>query len=64
MLVEMEHPTLGKVKQVGIGIKMSDTPGVVKSTAPRPGEHTDGILGSLGYDAKAIAGLRESGAVA
>ena len=64
MLVEMDHPTLGKVKQVGIGIKMSDTPGGVKSIAPKPGEHTDEILGSLGYDDKAIAGLRDSGAVA
>lgn len=64
MLVEMEHPTLGKVKQVGIGIKMSDTPGAVRSIAPRPGEHTEELLGSLGYDDNAIAGLRESGAVA
>lgn len=64
MLVEMEHPTLGKVKQVGIGIKMSDTPGEVRSVAPRPGEHTDEVLGSLGYDKKAIAGMRDSGAVA
>ena len=64
MLVEIEHPTLGKVKQVGIGIKMSDTPGKVKSIAPGPGEHTDEILGSLGYDDKAIAALRDSGAVA
>jgi crotonobetainyl-CoA:carnitine CoA-transferase CaiB-like acyl-CoA transferase len=64
MLVEMDHPKLGRVKQVGIGIKMSDTPGGVKSTAPRPGEHTDEILGSLGYDERAIAGLRGSGAVA
>ena len=64
MLVELEHPTLGKVQQVGIGIKLSDTPGEVKSIAPRPGEHTDEILGVLGYDSDAIAGLKQSGAVA
>ena len=64
MLVEMDHPTLGKVKQVGIGIKMSDTPGEVKSLAPAPGAHTDAILSDLGYDEKAIAALRDSGAVA
>jgi crotonobetainyl-CoA:carnitine CoA-transferase CaiB-like acyl-CoA transferase len=64
MLVELNHPTLGKVKQVGIGIKMSDTPGQVKSVAPKPGEHTDDILGSVGYNDKGIAALRESGAVA
>lgn len=64
MLVEIDHPTLGKVKQVGIGIKLSETPGEVKSIAPRPGQHTDEIVGSLGYDAKAIGELRQSGAVA
>ena len=64
MLVELEHPTLGKVQQVGIGIKLSDTPGEVSSIAPRPGEHTYEILVVLGYDADAIAGLKQSGAVA
>jgi itaconate CoA-transferase len=30
---------------------------------PELGQHTDAILGELGYDAAAIAGLRERGAV-
>jgi crotonobetainyl-CoA:carnitine CoA-transferase CaiB-like acyl-CoA transferase len=64
MLVEIDHPTLGKVKQVGIGIKFSDTPGAVKSIAPRPGQHTDDIMLSLGYTKESIAELRQSGAVA
>jgi crotonobetainyl-CoA:carnitine CoA-transferase CaiB-like acyl-CoA transferase len=55
----VDHPKLGKVKHLGIGTKLSDTPGSVRSTAPMPGQHTDDVLASIGYDAAAIAGLRE-----
>lgn len=64
MVVEIDHPTLGKVKQVGIGIKLSETPGSVTSIAPKPGQHTEEILLSLGYTRDGIAELRESGAIA
>jgi crotonobetainyl-CoA:carnitine CoA-transferase CaiB-like acyl-CoA transferase len=64
MAVEIEHPTLGRVKQVGIGIKLSDTPGAVRSVAPKPGQHTDEILLELGYTGENIAELRGSGAAA
>ena len=30
MVVEVDHPTLGKVKTLGIGTKLSDTPGAVR----------------------------------
>ena len=64
MVVEVEHPRLGPVKQVGIGPKFSDTPGRLRSTAPRPGQHTDEVLASLGYTEEQVASLREKGAVA
>jgi len=64
MVVEVEHPTLGKVKHVGIGTKLSDTPGKVRTTAPLAGQHTDDVLASLGYDAAAVAALRQRGVVA
>jgi len=64
MAVEIEHPTLGRVKQVGIGIKLSDTPGEVRSVAPKPGQHTDEIMLELGYARESIAELRGSGAIA
>ena len=63
MVVEVEHPRLGAVKHVGIGPKFSETPGLVRSTAPRSGQHTDEVLASLGYTPGQIAALRESGAV-
>ena len=61
MVVEVDHPTLGKVKSLGVGTKLSDTPGSVRSTAPIAGQHTDEVLASIGYDANAIAALKERG---
>ena len=51
------HPHLG------IGTKLSDTPGQVRTTAPLPGQHTETVLASIGYDADAIAGLKQRGIV-
>ncbi len=64
MVVEVEHPEVGTVRQVGIGTKLSETPGAVRSAAPRPGQHTDEVLASLGYDEDGIRALRERGSVA
>lgn len=64
MVVEVDHPTLGKIKSLGIGTKLSDTPGSVRSTAPVVGQHTDDVLASIGYDAAAIASLKERGITA
>jgi crotonobetainyl-CoA:carnitine CoA-transferase CaiB-like acyl-CoA transferase len=38
--------------------RMSATPGEIRLRAPTLGEHTDALLGELGYDAAAIAALR------
>jgi crotonobetainyl-CoA:carnitine CoA-transferase CaiB-like acyl-CoA transferase len=62
MVVEVDSP-VGKVKQIGVGAKLSDTPGKVRSTSPLIGQQTDEILEGLGYDAAKIAALREAGAV-
>jgi crotonobetainyl-CoA:carnitine CoA-transferase CaiB-like acyl-CoA transferase len=63
MVVEIEHPKHGKVAHLGIGTKLSDTPGSVRTTAPSAGQHTDDVLAALGYDAGAISSLRERGIV-
>jgi alpha-methylacyl-CoA racemase len=59
MVVEVDSP-VGKVKQIGVGPKLSDTPGKVRTTAPVLGAHTDEVLGALGMDASMIAELREA----
>jgi len=63
MVVTLQHPTAGEIKTVGIPAKLSDTPGTVRSAPPLLGQHTDEILAELGYDAAAIADLRERGIV-
>ena len=63
MVVEVDTPDGGKVKQVGISVKLSDTPGSIRSLAPQLGQHTDEVLGSLGYARDQIEKWREEGAV-
>jgi crotonobetainyl-CoA:carnitine CoA-transferase CaiB-like acyl-CoA transferase len=63
MIVEAEHPKFGKVRQFGIAIKLSDTPGAIRSAAPTPGEHTDAVLGELGFAAGDIGRLRGAGVI-
>ena len=63
MVIEVEDPILGKVKQVGVAPKLSNTPGKVRSLSPLPGEHTNEILRELGYEWEEIQDLREEGAI-
>lgn len=64
MVVETEHPEIGKVKEFGIAIKLSETPGSVRRAAPYPGEHTDEVLRSLGMTPQEIKALRDKKVVA
>jgi len=60
MIAEVEHPEFGTVRQVGVGPKLSDTPGSVRSTAPKRGEHTEEILRQAGYTEEEIGSLKEA----
>ena len=58
MIVAMEHPAAGFVRQLGVPVKLSDTAGTVRTPPPTLGQHTDAVLGDLGLSGDAIAELR------
>jgi crotonobetainyl-CoA:carnitine CoA-transferase CaiB-like acyl-CoA transferase len=57
------HPLLGNIRQVGSMFKLSDSPFEVTEWSIRFGQHTDEILGDLGYDQARIDALRLAGAI-
>jgi crotonobetainyl-CoA:carnitine CoA-transferase CaiB-like acyl-CoA transferase len=64
MLVEMDHPEAGRIKQIGPVLKFSDTRSEVGPPPPGLGAHTDEVLMEIGgYSPEELAGLRERGAI-
>ena len=57
-IVEVDHPVRGKYLTVGNPIKMSDSSTEV-TRSPLLGEHTEEVLGQLGYSPLQIAALRD-----
>ena len=63
MVVEVEHPTAGTIRNVGIPVKFSETPGNIRRPPPRFGEHTEEVLAEFGYTTGEIDTLRDRGIV-
>ncbi|MGQ9368320.1 CaiB/BaiF CoA transferase family protein [Azospirillum sp. ST 5-10] len=60
-IVEVEHPTAGRVPMQGIPVRLSESPAAVERPPPRLGEHTSEILGEwLGLSAAEVDGLRRA----
>jgi formyl-CoA transferase len=57
MVVEMEYPPRGRLHVVGVPVKLSETPGRVRTAAPRIGQDTSRILARHGFSAAEIADL-------
>jgi crotonobetainyl-CoA:carnitine CoA-transferase CaiB-like acyl-CoA transferase len=65
MVVEIDQPGAEKpVRQLGVPVKMSRTPGAPQGPGPALGEHTDEVLEAAGYSPEEIEELKESGAAA
>lgn len=62
MIVEVDGPR-GKERHVGIPIKLSDTPGKIRTVAPIPGQDTKQVLSELGYGKDKVEELLKAGAI-
>ena len=63
-LVEVDHPRAGRIRVVAPVVRMSATPGAVRTPAPALGEHTEQVLRDLlGLAPEAIAELRAAHAI-
>ena len=63
MVVALDHPAAGLIRQLGVPIKLGETPGAVRTPPPLLGEHTEAILKELGMSMEKVEQLKQSGAV-
>ncbi len=61
MMVEVEDPARGKMKLLGIPVKLSNTPGDIRLTPPLLGQHTEEVLKELGYSEEEVKELKSKG---
>ena len=63
MVIEVEHPGHGIVREIGFPVKLSRTPCRVRHPAPELGEQTREVLRELGYDDQVLDQLAEAGVI-
>ena len=64
MIVELVHATIGRMTVVGTPVKLSSTPGSLRTAPPTLGSHTSAVLqGDLGLNAAEVARLRANGVI-
>jgi len=64
LLVDTDYPGVARrVPLAPTPVDLSETPGRFRHRAPTLGEHTDAVLGELGYSPAEIAALRKRGVI-
>jgi crotonobetainyl-CoA:carnitine CoA-transferase CaiB-like acyl-CoA transferase len=63
MVLEMNHPTLGMLKQIGFPVKLSETPARIRSLGKVAGSDTKRIMEELGYSREDMERLGQEGAI-
>jgi len=63
LVAEYTHSSLGRMREIALGVRYSETPGVSRNAAPLIGEHTREILRELGYGDTQVEALKAAKAV-
>jgi crotonobetainyl-CoA:carnitine CoA-transferase CaiB-like acyl-CoA transferase len=63
MIVPLHHPAVGPTRVLGVPVRLSETPGAIRSPAPLLGQHTDEVLGELGYSPAEVQALRNEAVI-
>ena len=64
ILVEMEHPGIGKMSTLGTIVKLSETPGTIRRGSPVVGQHNKEVYQDiLGYTDQEISVLEKEGVI-
>jgi formyl-CoA transferase/CoA:oxalate CoA-transferase len=63
MVQTLTHPTIGALQTLGLPVKLSDTPGTIRTPPPRLGEHTRSVLQELSVDAETLKTLESAGVI-
>jgi crotonobetainyl-CoA:carnitine CoA-transferase CaiB-like acyl-CoA transferase len=63
MLMEIDHPTAGKIKSLGFPVKLSRTPAELRNPPPLLGQHTEEVLKELGYRPQEIETMHGEGVI-
>ena len=59
MIARVEHATIGQLRTLGVNVKLSETPGGVRTAPPTLGQHTAAVLqNDVGLRADEIEALR------
>ena len=62
-IVELDHPHLGPIREIGQPIRFGRTPSGPRSCAPELGQDTEVVLLEAGLDWDEISALRERGVI-